>query len=190
MRRGVLSIFIGMAVAVAATAAYGDEKESGAWYVSPMAQWWQLDENRQAANHVAGQVAVGYRFDDEMAVELEGGGASFAAACGCALTLRKVSLDLIQGFLPYRPLHPYVIAGLGAIRDREDRLPKTNALSVDVGAGLYYALSARERIADALSSATWQLRAEIKYQHEFRDLTATNDSVSDIVYGIGVQYSF
>ncbi len=176
-----LSIFTMISVVTNMTGAAHAESESGAWYVSPLAQWWQLDKSRDAANHVAGQISVGYRFDDEMALELEGGGASFAASCGCALTLRKLSVDVLQGFFPHKALHPYIIAGIGGIEDREDALHKTNAAVLEAGVGAFSA---------PLSSAHWHLRGEIKYQHEFNDLTASKNSVGDIVYGIGVQYSF
>lgn len=191
MRRGMLWIFITMAIAISsASAALADDDEPGAWYVSPLAQWWELDKSRQSANHVAGEVSVGYRFDDELALEVEGGGASFAASCGCALTLRKLSVDLLQGFLPYKAWHPYIIAGIGGIEDREDGLRKTNAVALEAGAGTLYALGSPEENTGHFSAAHWQLRGEIKYQHEFNDMTSTKNSIGDIVYGIGLQYSF
>jgi hypothetical protein len=179
-----------IAFVTALTGAAHAESGPGAWYVSPLAQWWELDKSRQSANHVAGELSIGYRFDDELALEVEGGGASFAASCGCALTLRKLSVDVLQGFPSYKSWHPYIIAGVGGIEDREDALPKTNAVALEAGAGTLYALGAPEADTGHFSAAHWQLRGEIKYQHEFNDTTATKNSVGDIVYGIGVQYSF
>jgi len=191
MRRKMLWMLMTVSIAIStASAAYAAESETGAWYGSALAQWWELDKTRDAANHIAGQISIGYRFDDELALELEGGGASFAASCGCALTLRKLSVDVLQGFLPYKALHPYIIAGIGGIEDREDALHKTNAAALEAGVGALYALGTTAHGSAPLSSAYWHLRGEIKYQHEFNDLTATKNSVGDIVYGIGVQYSF
>lgn len=190
MRRRMLWIFMTVAIAISTADAALADGEPGAWYVSPLAQWWELDKSRQSANHVAGEISIGYRFNDELALEVEGGGASFAASCGCALTLRRLSVDVLQGFPSYKSWHPYIIAGVGGIEDREDALPKTNAVALEAGAGTLYALGSPEENTGHFSAAHWQLRGEIKYQHEFNDTTATKNSVGDIVYGIGVQYSF
>ncbi len=190
MRCGIFWVFMTVAIAISTATAARADQEPGTWYVSPLAQWWELDKARQAANHVAGEVSIGYRFNDELALEVEGGGASFAASCGCALTLRKLSLDVLQGFLPYKAWHPYIIAGVGGIEDRQDGLPRTNAVALEAGAGTLYALGTPEQNSGHFSSAHWQLRGEIKYQHEFNDVSATKNSVGDIVYGIGVRYSF
>ncbi len=189
MRCGKFWMFVTMAIS-AASAAHADENQLGALYVSPLAQWWELGKSREAADHVAGEVSIGYRFNDELALELEGGGASFAASCGCALTLRKLSVDVLQGFLPYKALHPYIIAGIGGIEDREDGLRKTNAAALEAGAGALYSVGNPGNRATPLSSGHWQVRGEIKYQREFDDQTATRNSVGDIIYGVGVQYSF
>jgi len=186
----MLWIFMTVAIAISTADAALADGEPGAWYVSPLAQWWELDKSRQSANHVAGEISIGYRFNDELALEVEGGGASFAASCGCALTLRRLSVDVLQGFPSYKSWHPYIIAGVGGIEDREDALPKTNAVALEAGAGTLYALGSPEENTGHFSAAHWQLRGEIKYQHEFNDTTATKNSVGDIVYGIGVQYSF
>jgi hypothetical protein len=169
-----------MVIAAATQAARADGTAVGSWYVSPMVQWWQLDKSREAANHVAGQLALGYGLGRDWAFEVEGGGASFAASCGCALTIEKLSVDVMRKFMPDRAAHPYLIAGAGGIEDREDRHAKTTSPSVEGGGGM---------LLD-LGSAAWQLRGEIKYQHEFHDLTASSRSVGDVVYGIGLKYSF
>ncbi len=178
-RRTMAMAVMATIAATTAGAAHADDAVGGAWYVAPTAQWWQLDNKREAAGHIAGQLDLGYSFARNLAVELEGGGASFAATCGCALTLKKLSVDLLVKFLPGTELHPYLIVGAGGIEDREDRLPKTTAASVEGGGGLLYDFG-----------ASWHLRGEIKYQHEFHDLTAATSNVGDVVYGIGIQYSF
>ncbi len=191
--RMAIMLAIAMA-AIAMTAGHSAHAEvaadgaaAGAWYVNPMVQWWQLDRSRDAANHVAGQLSLGYSFDPTMAVEVEGGGASFAATCGCALTLKKLSVDLLLKFRPGGVFHPYVILGAGGIEDREDGLRKTTAAAIEGGGGVL--LDFGTPGAGGWASAL-HLRAEIKYQHEFHDLTATSGSVGDKVYGIGLQYSF
>jgi len=197
-RRTAITLAIASA-AIVATAGHSARAEvadatasanaAGAWYVNPMVQWWQLDKSRDAANHVAGQLGLGYSFDPTMAVEVEGGGASFAATCGCALTLKKLSVDLLLKFRPGGVFHPYVILGAGGIEDREDGLRKTTAAAIEGGGGVLFDFGTLGAGAGSWASGL-QLRTEFKYQHEFHDLTATSGSVGDKVYGIGVQYSF
>jgi opacity protein-like surface antigen len=173
---------------VAATAAFAGiahaSDDTGSWYVTPSVQWWDLDEHRHAASHVAGQFALGYAYDENWAVEAEGGGASFASHCGCALTLAVVLVDGIYKFAPGEALRPYVIAGIGAMHDHVDRSPSTTGPAAEAGFGF---LSAPRALA---RSVAWQLRGELKYRREFSDKTATTTSVGDVVGGIGLQLSF
>ncbi len=159
-------------------------EDTGSWYVTPSVQWWDLDAHRRAANHVAGQFAVGYAYDAHWAVEAEGGGASFASYCGCALTLAVVSADGIYKFAPGEAVQPYLIAGIGVMHDHVDRSPSTTAPEAEAGVGI---LSAPRALA---RSVAWQLRGEVKYRREFSDKTATTTSVGDVVAGVGLQLSF
>jgi len=156
----------------------------GGWYVSPLLQWWRLDGDREAASRLAGQVGIGYEFADDWAVELAGGGGAFSAYCGCRLSLAKASLDAIRSVEVGRGLHPYVLAGIDGFHDRLDGYPSTTAVGLDLGGGVKWDLGRGN------ASTPWQLRAEVKYQHEFSDHTASAAGVGDIVYSLGVQYWF
>ena len=149
-----------IAVAHAGDAHAGDA--AGSWYVTPSVQYWDLDEHRRAANHVAAQFALGYAYDANWAVEVEAAGASFASYCGCALTLATVSLDGIYKFGPDETLRPYVVAGGGVMHDQVDRSPSSAGPAVEAGLGL---LSTPRAIAH---SVAWQIRGEIKYRREFK----------------------
>jgi len=156
----------------------------GGWYVSPLLEWWRLDGDREASSRLAGQVGIGYEFLDEWTVELAGGGGAFSAYCGCRLSLAKASLDALRSFQAGPSLHPYLLAGIDAFHDRLDGYPSTTAVGADFGAGLKWDLG------PAQAPTPWQLRAEVRYQREFSDHTASASSVGDIVYSIGVQYWF
>jgi len=171
-----------LAAASAGVAHAGDA--AGSWYVTPSVQYWDLDEHRRAADHVAAQFALGYAYDAKWAVEIEAAGASFASYCGCALTLAAVSLDGVYKFGPAEALRPYVIAGVGVMHDQVDRSPSSTGPALEAGLGL---LSAPRALA---RSVAWQFRSEIKYRREFSDKTATTASVGDVVAGIGLQFSY
>jgi OOP family OmpA-OmpF porin len=176
-------MLMGILAASAAGHAHAGDN-TGSWYVTPSVQWWDLDEHRQAADHVAGQFALGYAYDAHWAVEIEAAGASFASYCGCALSLTAVSVDGIYKFGPGETLRPYLIAGIGVMHDRVDGSPSSTGPAAEAGLGL---LSAPRALA---GSVGWQFRSEIKYRREFSDKTATAASVGDVVAGLGLQFSF
>jgi hypothetical protein len=155
----------------------------GAWYVSPLLQWWDLDSARRATDHVAGEITLGYAYDDAWAVEVEGAGASFTSYCGCALKLAALSLDGLRKFGNDGSVQPYVIAGIGVIHDAVDRSATTTGPAAEAGVGLLAGFGDARRPA-------WQWRGEVKYRREFSDQTATRSSVGDLIAGLGLQYNF
>lgn len=156
---------------------------AGAWYISPLVQWWDLDSARRATGHVAGEVTLGYTYDETWAVEVEGAGESVASYCGCVLTLAAASLDGLRKFRPGGMLNPYVIAGIGVMHDAVDRSPTSTGPTAEVGAGLLGSVGVAAR-------PVWQWRGEVKYRREFSDKTATHSSVGDLIAGLGLQYNF
>jgi len=160
------------------------DDDTGAFYVSPMAQWWRLDPARDAKNGPAGQLGLGYNFDPNWAIELEGAGGTFTAGNGNKLSLIRYSVDFLRKYLPDSTVHPYVIFGGGGFQDHLAGAPNTAGFGAEVGGGLLVDLGPK------MGSTRWRIRTEVKYQHEFQDNTATTQDVGDIVVGVGVQYSF
>jgi hypothetical protein len=167
---------------------YAAESAAG-WYVSPLLQWWDLDAARRAAGHVAGEVGLGFAFDDSWAVEAEGAGASFASRCGCQLRLAAASIDGLRKFRGGEPVQPYLIAGVGAMHDSVARSPSSTGPTAEAGIGVLAAFEDDDAVEEA-GPSVWQWRAEVKYRREFDDRTATRSSVGDLVAGVGLQYNF
>jgi len=183
MKRLMLMATIGAAAGLAGVAAADDD--TGAFYVSPMAQWWHLDENRDAKSGPAGQLGLGYNFAPNWAAELEFAGGRFTShETDEKLTLLRYSVDFIRKWMPDSTVHPYVLFGGGGFHDRLSGYPTTDQFAGEVGTGLLFDLGPK------IGSTRWQGRAEVKYQHEFNDVTASSNDVGDWVFGVGVQYSF
>jgi OOP family OmpA-OmpF porin len=176
-----------LAGAIAATAAASSvalaDDDTGAWYIAPMAQWWRLDSDRDARNNAAGQLAFGTDLSPNWALELEGSAGEFSTP-GAKLSLQKLTLDGLYKFLPDSSVHPYVIFGAGGMQDHLSGYPNTGTFVAEGGAGVLLDLGPK------IGSTRWQARAEVKYQHEFSDMTAYNQDVGDVVASVGVQFSF
>jgi OOP family OmpA-OmpF porin len=159
--------------------------DTGAWYVSPLAQWWHIDGNRDTTSHVDAQLGIGYNFAPNLSIELEGSGGTFATPGGHDLSLEKLSVDVLNRYLPDAPVHPYLIFGAGAITDHLTGAPQLGALELEGGGGLLVDLGPKIR------NTRWQARAEVKYQHLFSDTSVIDTAgIGAVVYSLGVQYSF
>jgi OOP family OmpA-OmpF porin len=174
--------------AIAATAALSGvaraDDDTGAWYVAPMAQWWRLDSDRDAKNNAAGQLALGGNVSRNWALEVEGAAGEFSTPTGHKLSLQKLTVDGLYKFLPDSTVHPYLIFGAGGMQDHLSGYKDTGTFEGEAGAGVLLDLGPK------MGSTRWQARAELKYQHEFSDVTASSSDVGDIVASIGVQFSF
>jgi OOP family OmpA-OmpF porin len=177
-------ILLGTVVAGAALggAAVADD-DTGAWYIAPMAQWWHLDPDRYARNNAAGQLALGANVSPNWSLELEGAAGEFSTY-GRKLSLQKLTVDGLYKFLPDSMVHPYLIFGAGGMQDHLSGAQDTGSFEAEGGAGVLLDLGPK------IGSTRWQARAELKYQHEFSDMTAVRQDVGDVVASLGVQYSF
>lgn len=182
MKRAIILGAIAAAAGLSSVALADDD--TGAWYVNPMVQYWDLDSARNAKNNVAGQLGLGWNFDPNWAVELEGAGGKFKATNGNSLSLIRYSVDFLRKFMPESTVHPYVIFGGGGFQDHLTGFQSTESFGAEAGGGVLFDLGQK------MSSSRWQARAEVKYQHEFTERTATSPDVGDIVVSLGVQYVF
>jgi OOP family OmpA-OmpF porin len=182
MNRAILLGAIAAAAGLSSVALADDD--TGGWYVNPMVQYWDLDSARNAKNNVAGQLGLGWNFQPNWAVELEGAAGKFKATNGQDLSLIRYSVDFLRKFMPESTVHPYVIFGGGGFQDHLPGYESTQTFGAEVGGGLLYDLGQKT------GSSRWQARAEVKYQHEFTERTATSPDVGDFVVGVGIQYVF
>jgi len=182
MKRVILGGLLA-AVSIAGGSALAAD-DTGAWYVSPMVQWWHLDNDRDATSHLGYQLGLGKYLSPDWAMEFDVGGGKFNTPGNSDLSLMHYSLDFLRTYLPDSTVHPYVVFGGGGYQDHLSGAPNTGTFGAEAGLGLLTDLG------DQTGSTRWKLRTEVKYQHEFSDRTASNSDVGDIVFGVGVQFLF
>ena len=149
----------------AAADAYDD---TGAWYLSPMAQYTLLD-HRPVRDKVGYQIGVGYDFARNFAAELDVSNGSFpipgtGPGAGLSEKLTATSLDVLYKFGPVTSFfRPYALAGPGFIRDNIGHVGDDyhNKWMVEAGVGLLTGIGSQS------GSTRLQLRTEAKYRYEF-----------------------
>ena len=120
-------IFGALLLACAALPASADEATdlrvadgTGAWYISPLAQYTFLDKDRLSKDHVGYDIAGGMNFAPNWAAEINGSIGSFKIPnSGASQQLDAYSLDVLYKFLPESIFRPYLVAGGGAIHGLE-----------------------------------------------------------------------
>lgn len=190
MNRMMLGGLIAAACAAGGSAAVAEGyDDTHAWYLSPMAQYTFLDEHRISKDHLGDQIALGYNFAPNFALELEHSDGSFHIAnSGASEKLAATSLDLLYKFMPVTSVfRPYVIAGSGGISDRVGHVASnsTTGWLAEAGGGVLIGLG------NQTGSTRVQFRTEAKYRYEFLKNTqyVPNDP-RDIVVSAGFQFMF
>ena len=154
MKRLILAGATTLAAAVSGQVLADDD--TGASYVSPMVQWWDIDKDREAKSNVGGEVALGHNFSPDWALELEVAAGSFSAKNSSnKLTLGNVTIDALRKFLPDSTVHPYVLIGGGGYSDHLTGLTTTGSFGAEAGVGLLTDLGPK------MGSTRWQLRTEV-----------------------------
>jgi hypothetical protein len=126
MKRVILGGLIASACAVggshSATAADAYD-DTGAWYLSPMAQFTWLDDKRTSNDNAGYQIGLGYDFAPNFAGEIALSNGSFRLrGSGASEKLSATSLDVLYKFLPVTStFRPYVLAGTGGMSDNVGR---------------------------------------------------------------------
>lgn len=136
---------------------------TGAWYISPLAQYTFLDNDRLSKDHAGYDVAVGTNFARNWAAEVNGSIGSFKIPnSGASQQLDVYSLDFLYKFLPDSLFRPYLIAGGGGMLDRVGGgLTDHHAGFAEAGAGFLLGIGPQN------TSTRLQFRAEGKYRKEF-----------------------
>jgi OmpA-OmpF porin, OOP family len=185
MKRVLLCGLLGAAAPAASNALVLDD--TGAWYVSPMAQYTFLDSNRHAKDTTGYAIAGGENFAPDWAAEVAASIGSFRISnSGASLQLSAYSYDVLYKFLPDSWWRPYLVGGVGGIHSRiagglEDHI----AGFFEGGAGILVGLGPQD------GATRFQLRAEGKFRQEITHATLyTPQNPGDVVLSAGFVVMF
>jgi OOP family OmpA-OmpF porin len=178
------AVMAATAIVTGSTALAADD--TGAWYVSPMAQYHFLDNKRVSKSDVGYQLGLGYDFASNLAAELNYGQGGFKIKnSGASQRLTNYSLDLLWKFMPESTVRPYLLAGAGETEDSIGGVNNHHAAAAEVGAGLLVGLGSQT------GSSRIQLRTEAKYREEFAGANAFGGkNPGDVIVGLGLQFMF
>jgi OOP family OmpA-OmpF porin len=181
-------IFSGLAVAlVAASSGALADDDTGAFYVSPMLQYYQLDKDRVAKDNFGAQIGLGYNLPQGFALEGDFSRGTFDITdSALRQRLSAYSLDVIKKFFPSSVVEPYVLVGGGEMDDTLTRYPRTyHTYLAEAGVGLLYGLGSQT------GSTRVQLRTEAKYRVDWANSNfAGPRDPSDLIFGVGVNMEF
>jgi OOP family OmpA-OmpF porin len=180
-------IFLGLAAAGAAGGTVSAADDTGAFYVSPMLQYYDLDKDRLAKDDFGAQIGLGYDLPQGFALEADFSRGTFNIT-GSSLRQRLsgYSLDVIKKFFPDSVIQPYALVGGGEMDDTLTKYPGTfHTYLAEAGVGLLYGLGSQT------GSTRVQLRTEAKYRVDWanRNFAGPKDP-SDLIFGVGVNMEF
>ena len=161
MKRVILGSLVAATCLTGATAWADDD--TGAWYISPMAQYGLLDDKRAAANALGFDIAVGKNFAPHFAGEFNVSNGSYQIHDMESQKLTAFSLDGLFKILPGSIVDPYAIVGAGEMDDIIGRSQvKHQSWMAEGGVGALTGLGAQT------GSFRLQLRTEVKYRRRVR----------------------
>lgn len=175
-----------LAAAGGGTAARASD-DTGAFYVSPMLQYYDLDKDRIAKDDFGAQIGLGYNLPHGFALEGDFDRGTFnIRGSDVRQRLSGYSLDVIKKFFPDSVIQPYALAGAGELDDTLTKYPKTyHTWLAEAGVGILFGLG------DQTGSTRVQLRTEAKYRVDgaSRDFAGPKDP-NDLIFGVGVNMEF
>src|SRR3984885_14218481 len=99
MKREILGVLIAAACTASGSAVADGYDDTGAVYLSPMADYTFLDKNRISNNAAGYQLGLGYNFAPNFAAELDFSPTSFKVpGTGASEKLTALSLDVLYKF--------------------------------------------------------------------------------------------
>jgi len=160
--------------------------DTGAWYISPMAQWTLLNHERPAEDNAGFQVGLGKNFAPNWAAEFNYSNGGFDGSNGAKLKLNQYSVDLLRKFnpLPESTIQPFLLVGAGGMDDRLTGFKRTSTFAGEVGAGLLWGLRPME------GPTRLYVRTEAKYRKEFATTSYGASDVGDVIFGVGLQLAW
>jgi len=188
MKRELLGALIAAACTASGTALADGYDDTGAIYISPMADYTFLDSNRISKSGAGYQVGLGYNFAKDFAAELNFSPNSFkVTGSGASEKLTALSLDVMYKFLPVTSIiRPYALFGGGRMTDQVGgHGPNNDQWLVEAGGGALIGLG------DQTGSTRFQLRTEAKYRKEFiSDAAFIPHDPGDVIVSVGLNLMF
>jgi OmpA-OmpF porin, OOP family len=188
MRPIFLCGLIAAACGAAGSAVADGYDDTGAVYISPMANYTLLDSKRVSNDNFNYQIAFGYNLPANLAAEFTINPSSFKiSGSGASEKIPEYSLDLLYKFLPATSIfRPYALLGSGWVTDNiGGGMPNNNAWIVEAGGGALVGLG------DQTGSLRLQLRGEAKYRKEFiQNVALVPKNPDDAIFALGLQLSF
>lgn len=181
-------ILVGLAAAIGSaggTALAADD--TGAFYVNPMLQYYDLDKGRIAKDDFGAEVGLGYDLPDEFAIEADASRGTFnISGSPVRQRLSAYSVDFIKKFFPMSVITPYALVGAGEMDDTLTKYPHTfHTYLAEAGVGLMTGLGSQT------GSTRVQLRTEAKYRVDWANANfAGPKDPSDLIFGVGLQMQF
>src|SRR6202042_757016 len=119
MKREILGVLIAAACTASGSAVADGYDDTGAVYISAMADYTFLDKHRISDNAAGYQLGLGYNFAPNVAAEFNVSPNSFKIpGSGASEKLNALSIDVLYKFLPVTSLvRPYALLGGGRISD-------------------------------------------------------------------------
>ena len=188
MKREILGAAIAAACIASGSALADGYDDTGAVYISPMANYTFLDKNRLSNSGAGYQVALGYNFAPNFAAELDLSPNAFKIpGAGASEKLNALSIDMLYKFLPVSSLvRPYALLGGGRMTDEVGgHGPNNDQWLVEAGGGALIGLG------DQTGSTRVQLRTEAKYRKEFiSNALYIPNNPGDVVLSVGLNFMF
>jgi OOP family OmpA-OmpF porin len=188
MKRLILSSLMAAACAAGGSAVADGYDDTGAVYISPMADYTFLDKNRISNNGAGYQLGLGYNFARNFAAELDFSPNSFKiSGTGASEKLTALAVDVMYKFLPVTSIiRPYALIGGGRMTDQVGgHGPNNDQWLVEAGGGALIGLG------DQTGSTRLQLRTEAKYRKEFiSDAQFIPHEPGDVIVSVGLNLMF
>ncbi len=150
------------------------------WYVAPSVSYIFADDNRQADDDFGIQLGLGKELSERWNLEASAVYDKLDRSSGNnSFSQRGLLLDALYKFDNDRRMDPYLVFGLGAMKNKLAGRDNTN-LFANVGIGVM------NRVSDHLN-----LRADIRYRYDQDDNSIpTEDQFGDWVLNVGLTIPF
>ena len=194
MKRVILNGVLAAAITVGATAMSGGAAiadgydDTGAVYISGLANYTFLQRERISNNGANYQLGLGYNFARNFAGELDVSPNAFKIdGSGASEKLNAVSLDILYKFLPVSSvIRPYALLGGGRMTDEVGgHGPNNTQFLAEAGGGALIGLG------DQTGATRLQFRTEAKYRREFiSNAEFIPHNPGDVIVSMGLNLMF
>jgi OOP family OmpA-OmpF porin len=188
MKRFILGGLLAAAAVGCGSAQAADvNDDTGAWYLSPMAQYTLLDTKRISRDNVGYQIGIGKDFAPNWAAELDASIGSFKIpGSGASQKLYGYSVDALYKFFPSSFFRPYLIGGFGVMEDSiGGHTEADHSPLAEGGIGLLTGIGSQT------GATRLQFRTEAKYRTEFINARYFGPKQpGDVLLSAGIQVMF